>query len=82
MILILKDVFSQNLLSPLIAGYPYLPSTYASVDFQSLPVLMNDIIINQRKSIIEFEGGISTFLIGRLIKLNKIEAKLYSVEND
>lgn len=80
--LVLKDIFSQNLLSPLINGHPYLPFTYASVDFHSLSILMNDILINQRKSIIEFGSGISTFLIGRLIKLNGISAKLYSVESD
>lgn len=77
-----KKIYSKQCLSPLIEGYPYLVFTGAAIDFHSLHIIINDIVVNSRKRILEFGAGMSTLLIGRLIKLNKLEAKLYSVEND
>lgn len=77
-----KNILSLNCLSPLINGYPYLPYTASAIDYHSLHILMNDIIINNRVSIIEFGSGISTILIGRLCKLNNLKIKLYSIDDN
>lgn len=77
-----KNIFSQNCLSPLIVGYPYLPFTDSSIDYHSLHILINDIIVNNRQSIIEFGSGISTILIGRLCKLNNLKTQLYTIDDN
>lgn len=81
-VLLERRIYSKQCLSPLLNGYPYLVFTGAAIDFHSLHIIINDIVVNSRNSILEFGSGMSTILIGRLIKLNQLKAKLYSVEND
>jgi len=76
------DIYAMSLLQPLLSNYTYLPFTGSSLRPFCLIHILNDIVINGRKSIIEFGSGISTVLIGRLIKKNKLNAKLLSIEND
>lgn len=76
------DIFALSLLNPLLAYYPYLPFTSSSLRPFCLVHMLNDIIINSRRTIIEFGSGISTILIGRLIKKIKLNATLLSIEND
>lgn len=77
-----RKIYSKECLSPLLEGYPYLVFTGAAIDFHSLHVMINDIVVNSRETILEFGSGMSTIIIGRLIRLNGLNAKLYSVEND
>lgn len=77
-----QNILSQNCLSTLINGYPYLPYTESAIDFHSMQIIINDIVINNRKSIIEYGSGISTILIGRLFKSNNLNAKLYSIDDN
>lgn len=77
-----KDIRSMNVLASLINGYPFIPYTDSAIDFHSLHILINDIVINNRKSILEFGSGISTLLIGRLFKANNIQSKLYSIDDN
>ena len=51
------------------------------MDSHSLFKVLNDIVINNRKTVIEFGSGFSTVLTGRLLKKNGIDAKVFSVEN-
>jgi predicted O-methyltransferase YrrM len=44
--------------------------------------MLNDIVINDRKSIIEFGSGLSTIMIGRLIKKNGLDTRVLPVEHD
>jgi predicted O-methyltransferase YrrM len=61
----------------------YLPFSKASLNFTSMAILLNDIVINRRKLIVEFGSGISTILIAQLIKKNKLDGvKLISVEHN
>ncbi len=70
-------------LSPLLGDqYPYLPKTRGSIDSHSLLILINDIVLHGRKAVIEFGSGLSTMLIGRLIRKNGLDTRLLSVEND
>lgn len=78
----LDDIYSLNLLQSLLVGFPFLPFTGSSIRPFCLLHLINDIIINNRKNIIEFGSGISTVMVGRLIKTNRLNATVLSVEND
>ena len=44
--------------------------------------MLNDIVTNDRKSIVEFGSGMSTIMIGRLIKNNGLDSRLVTVEHD
>jgi len=78
----LEDIYSLALLSPLLNNFPFVPFTGASLRPFCLAHMINDIVVNGRKHIIEFGSGISTVMIGRLIKLNKLASTLVSIEHN
>jgi len=78
----IADTYCLGLLQSLVTGYPFLPITTASLRPHALVHILNDIVVNDRKNIIEFGSGLSTILIGRLIKRNALDSRILSVEND
>ncbi|MDZ7611976.1 MAG: class I SAM-dependent methyltransferase [Candidatus Moranbacteria bacterium] len=76
---ILKENLSASVLSNLLDG-TYLPITDSSIDLSSLRLILNDIVVNNRRNIIEFGSGISTVVFARLFKKNEISGKIYSVD--
>lgn len=58
----------------------YIPWTSSSIRPSAIVKILNDILINKRKYIIEFGSGISTLYIAKLLKNNG--GYLYSVEHD
>lgn len=88
----LKDGFSQcshfnencamSIIQPLLQSGSFLPFTSASIKPFNLVCILNEIIINKRNKILEFGSGISTILMGRLIKNSGIDCKIISVEHD
>ena len=76
------DIYSLGLLQPLLEGYPFIPFTGSALRPFCLNHMVNDIIINHRQSIIEFGSGISTIIISRLIKKNRLNASFLSVEHN
>ena len=60
----------------------YIPHNSSAIDFESLSIILNDICINNRKSIIEFGSGFSTIAIAKLIQLNNLKCDFISVEHD
>lgn len=75
------DIYATSLIQPLLLNEPFLPFTNASMRPFSLACILNDVVVNERTSIIEFGPGISTILVGRLIRKNNLNAKIVSVEN-
>jgi predicted O-methyltransferase YrrM len=73
-----KDVLAMSALAPL--SRKYLPWSQASMRPSGLLAVLNDIVINNRKRVVECGGGISTFYISRL--LSERGGHLYSIEND
>lgn len=69
----LMQLFSEDSFIPF-SGWAISPSTILHV--------VNDITINNRKNIIEFGSGASTFYIAKLLKVLKSDAVFYSVESD
>lgn len=76
------DVYALSILQPLLQDFPYLPFNSTAVRPVVLSYLVNEIVINNRKSIIEFGAGISTIVMARLLKKNNITAKIVSIEHD
>lgn len=76
------DIYAMSLLQPLLLGYPFLPFNSTAIRPVVLSYLLNEILINNRKSIIEFGAGISTIVMARLLKKNNLKAKIISVEHD
>jgi len=58
----------------------YLPYTTSSLKFRFLACVANDIVVNNRKKVLELGTGISTVIMARLFKLNRIEGIVYSID--
>jgi predicted O-methyltransferase YrrM len=80
--LIGEDTYALTLLQPLLKDGRLLPFTGASLRPLCLLHLVNDIVINHRRKILEFGSGISTIIIGRLIKFNGLKSRVISIEHD
>jgi predicted O-methyltransferase YrrM len=80
--LISEDIYAMTLLQPLLKDGRLLPFTGASLRPLCLLHLVNDIIINHRRKILEFGSGISTIIIGRLIRFNGLNSRVISIEHD
>ena len=78
----LKDIHAYLLIQDLIRFPEYFATTTSSLRFHTLAVILNDIIINKRRQIIEYGSGISTLAIANLIKKNKLESNFISVEDN
>jgi hypothetical protein len=78
----IADIYCLELCQNLLNGYPFIPFTGASLRPFCLIHMINDILINDRKDIIEFGSGISTLVFGRLIQKNKLPSRLTSIEHD
>lgn len=68
------------LLSKLYHQGSYLPYTTSSLKFRFLACLVNDVVVNDRKSVLEFGSGISTIIVARLIKMNNLDCTLTTVD--
>lgn len=78
----IDEIYAFNLLSSLFQDGYHLPITTSSLSVHSLALIINDIVINKRQTIIEFGSGISTIIIARLLKRNELNTQILSVEED
>lgn len=78
----IADIYCLELIQNLLNGYPFIPFTGASLRPFCLIHMINDILINDRKDIIEFGSGISSQVLGRLIQKNKLPSRITSIEHD
>ena len=78
----LKDTLAYLLIQDLIRFPEYFATTTSSLRFHTLSVIINDIIINKRRHIIEFGSGISTLAIANLIKTNNLDCSFIAVEDN
>lgn len=60
----------------------FFPLTSWSISPKEIVHICNDIVINNRKNIVEFGAGFSTVCIAQLLKINNINSKFISVESD
>ncbi len=79
----MEDLLAAFQLNPLTEGGIYLPFSNSSLRYSSIAVLLNDIVINKRKFIIELGSGLTSILISKLIKTNKLaETKFVTIDED
>jgi methyltransferase family protein len=76
-----EDTYALQVMQHLLDG-PYLPFTNSALRPLCLAYILNDIVVNSRKTILEFGSGISTIMMSRLIKLNNTGTRIVSVEHD
>ena len=60
----------------------YIPHSSYSLNPDVIVDVLNDIILNKRKSIFEFGTGILTLYIAKLIKINDLDVIFVSIESD
>lgn len=73
-----NDLLAMEHLQPLYKTY--LPWTSSALRPSAVAVILNDIIIHQRRNIVELGAGVSTFFIARI--LADYPGHLFSVEHD
>ncbi len=76
------DAYSMAIIQSLLNNKPYIPINGGALRPFCIAYILNEIIIGQRKSIIEFGSGMSTILISRLIQLNDLSVRFISVEHN
>lgn len=76
------DIYSLNIIQSLLTNSPYLPLNGGALRPYGLAYILNEIIINQRKNILEFGSGLSTILMARLIKKNNLSTRIISFEHN
>jgi predicted O-methyltransferase YrrM len=74
-----KDILALQALAPL-APPAYLPWNQAAMRPSAIVTVLNEIVINRRRRIVECGSGISTFFIGRLLR--RKGGHLYTLEHD
>ena len=77
-----SDLYALSLLQPVLNAGPYLPFAKFSLRPARIARVLNDIVLNGRKSLLEFGTGMSTIMIARLARMNSLQLKLLSVEHD
>lgn len=60
----------------------YLPLSTFSLNSYCIAYILNDVIINNRKTIIEFGSGFSSIYLARLAQTNNIKLEIVSVDED
>lgn len=80
---LLEDIKATQSLAPL--NQKYLPWTGSALRPAAVQTILNDIVVNRKKIIVELGGGISTIYICRLLaqlRNDDIKRKLYCIEHD
>jgi len=77
-----EDNYSFHLLQSLLVDHKYLPLNGGSLRPMGIAYILNEIVINKRKKILEFGAGITTILLARLIKKNNLKIQFYSIEHN
>lgn len=76
-----EDLYSMSILSQFKFN-TYIPFFGMSLSPTSLVRILNEIVINNRKNIVEFGSGISTIYMAKLSKINNLNLNIYSVDEN
>lgn len=74
--------FDYSQISKLFPEPNFIPLTSWAISPSTILHMLNDVVINNRQSIIEFGSGASTLYIAQLIKVQNLNTRFYSVESD
>jgi hypothetical protein len=73
---------SLLLLQDLLRDYGFVPVSGSAMSFESILTICNDILVNERKAVIEFGSGISTLVIASLIRRKGLTCRFVSVDGN
>lgn len=73
-----RDLLALQALGPLSSSY--LPWTVSAMRPSGVTAVLNDIVVNRRRRVVELGGGVSTLYIGRLLLGG--DGRLWTVEHD
>jgi hypothetical protein len=73
---------SLLLLQDLLHNYGFVPVSGSAMSFESILTICNDIIVNDRKAVIEFGSGISTLAIASLIRSKGLACRFVSIDGN
>jgi hypothetical protein len=73
---------SLLLLQDLLRDYGFVPVSGSAMSFESILTICNDILVNERKAVIEFGSGISTLAIASLIRRKGLSCRFVSVDGN
>ncbi|MGC6429624.1 MAG: class I SAM-dependent methyltransferase [Jejuia sp.] len=76
------DAYALQIIHKLFPEYCFLPFTPFSLNPYTILHILNDILLNERRQIIEFGGGLSSIIISRFLKINKLNANIVSFDNN
>jgi len=76
------EILALQLLNNLLPKSIFIPLTLWSISPSTVLHIANEIVINNRKSIIEIGSGFSTLVIAQLIKSNNLDIEFCSVESN
>jgi len=76
------DAYAMQIILKLFPEFSYLPFTPFSLNPYTIIHILNDILLNDRKQIVEFGSGISSIIIARFIQVNNLETKILSIDNN
>ena len=76
------DAYAMQIILKLFPEFSYLPFTPFSLNPYTIVHVLNDILLNDRKQIVEFGSGISTIIIARFIQVSNLETKILSIDNN
>lgn len=79
---IVRNTFALTALEKLLSPGIFFPISTPSLELHSLLQVVNDIIINQKKTVVEIGPGLSTIVLCRLKKLNNLPFRFYAVESN
>ncbi|MCB9283048.1 MAG: class I SAM-dependent methyltransferase [Lewinellaceae bacterium] len=79
---IAQETYAYGLLAHLFPEDRYLPVSSSSIPLSTLATICNDVVVNGRKTVVEFGSGISTIILASLFQKNKIEGKIISIDHD
>lgn len=77
-----EDNYALQLLLNMFENRSFLSLTSWSISTKEVLHICNDIVINNRKNIVEFGSGFSTICIAQLIKKEKLDVNFFSVEDN
>lgn len=75
------DNLSYQIINKYLPSFSY-PYTTSSLNYYKINIILNDILLNSRKNILEFGSGLSTIVIGNFIRNENLECRLISFEHD
>jgi hypothetical protein len=73
-----KDILAMQVLAPLSPAY--LPWSVSAMRPSGVVAVLNEIVVNRRRAIVELGSGVSSFFIGRLLQYRG--GRLWTVEHD